>query len=53
MFMGSTMIFAERDAPWVASTDRGSLVRVAIGPDGSAGAATTVVAGCDLLEGIA
>lgn len=50
--LGANGIFAERGALWIANTDRGSLIEIAIGPDGRAGAVTTVVADCDLLEGI-
>ncbi len=50
--IGANGIFVDADGVWVGNTDRGSLVKVAIEANGSAGAATTVVADCANLEGL-
>lgn len=50
--VGANGIVAEADAVWVANTDTGSVLRIAVAADGAAGALTTVAHDCAELEGI-
>jgi hypothetical protein len=50
--VGANGIVAEASAIWVANTDNGTLLKIAVDASGAAGALTTVVQDCAKLEGI-
>jgi hypothetical protein len=50
--IGANGIHAEKDAVWAVNTDKGTLVKVDVRGDGSAGAATAVASDCAKLEGV-
>jgi hypothetical protein len=50
--LGANGIYAEHGAVWIGNTDRGTLLRIDVRRDGSAGALKTVAQSCDVLEGL-
>jgi hypothetical protein len=50
--LGANGVFAEATAVWAVNTDKGSLVKVVVEANGTAGAATAVVNDCAKLEGV-
>jgi hypothetical protein len=50
--LGANGIYAEKDAIWAGNTDKGTLVRVAVEANGTAGAAAAVATDCTNLEGL-
>jgi len=50
---GANGIKVHDDAVWVSNTDKGTLLRIAIGPHGTAGAVTTVAQGLTAIDDFA
>jgi sugar lactone lactonase YvrE len=50
--IGANGIFADRTSVWAVNTDRGTLVKIAVEANGSAGAAAVAATDCATLEGV-
>jgi streptogramin lyase len=51
-FIGANGIAVHDDAVWVSNTDKGTIVRIPIRPDGTAGQAQIVVTGAGLIDNL-